>query len=291
VDEAGLLSANAAHELLQRAIEERARVILVGDTRQLSAIEAGNPFKSLQQAGIQTAHLDESLRQKAPDLQKAVNLAAAGQMMEAIAHLEQVGRIAEIADIKERTTKIAAQYIKLPKEERQNTLILAGTHNEQKAIVNEIRGALKQEGTIGYGVEATTLKALNLTSVQARYTHNYSVGDVVVPIREYRRSRLHKSQPYIVKTKSQDKLTLSDLAGNHLTIDPMKFRKTVYKQETNEIAVGDRLRWTRNDKELGRRNGQEFTVTGIEGQTATIEYCDGKGDRIDSTNRYTLTMP
>ncbi|MBW4639014.1 MAG: relaxase domain-containing protein [Gloeocapsa sp. UFS-A4-WI-NPMV-4B04] len=281
VDEAGLLSAKAAHELLERATQERARVILVGDTRQLSAIEAGNPFKSLQQAGIQTAHLNESLRQKAPDLQKAVNLAAAGQMMEAIAHLEQVGRIAEIADIELRTKKIATEYIKLLPQERQETLILAGTHKEQKAIVNEIRAELKREGTLGYGVEATTLKALNLTSVQARYTHNYSVGDVVVPIREYRRSGLHKSQPYTVKARSQDKLILSDEAGNHLTVDPMKFRKTVYKQETNEIATGDRLRWARNDKELGRRNGQEFTVTGIEGQTAFIQYCDGKSARID----------
>jgi conjugative relaxase-like TrwC/TraI family protein len=281
VDEAGLLSAKAAHELLQRATEERARVILVGDTQQLSAIEAGNPFKSLQQAGIQTAHLDESLRQKAPDLQKAVNLAAAGQVSNALSHLEQVGRIAEIVDVKERTTKIASEYIKLSPQERQNTLILAGTHKEQSSIVKEIRADLKQEGTLGYGVEATTLKALNLTSVQARYTHNYNKGDVVVPIREYRRSGLHKSQPYTVKAISQDKLTLSDLAGNQLTVDPMKFRKTVYKQETNEIAVGDRLRWTRNDKELGRRNGQEFIVTGIEGQTATIEYLDGLSDAID----------
>lgn len=214
VDEAGLLSAKAAHELLQRATEERARIILVGDTRQLSAIEAGNPFKSLQQAGIQTAHLDESLRQKAPDLQKAVNLAAAGQMIDAIAHLDQVGRIKEIPDDEERTLKIATEYIKLSHIERQNTLILAGTHKEQQAIVKEIRGALKQEGTLGYGVEAKMLKALDLTSVQARYTHNYSVGNVVVPIREYRRSRLHKSQPYTVKAIASDKLTLSDEAGN-----------------------------------------------------------------------------
>ncbi len=61
----------------------------------------------------------------------------------------------------------------------------------------------------------------------------------------------------------------------------MKFRKTLYNQETIEIAVGDRARWTRNDKELGRRNGQEFTVTGIDGHTATIELQGGKTDTID----------
>jgi hypothetical protein len=48
VDEAGLLSMKDAHALLRRAALEQARVLLVGDTRQLSAVEAGNPFKSLQ---------------------------------------------------------------------------------------------------------------------------------------------------------------------------------------------------------------------------------------------------
>ena len=47
VDEAGLLSAKDAHQLLKKARARQARVILVGDIRQLSAVEAGNPFKSL----------------------------------------------------------------------------------------------------------------------------------------------------------------------------------------------------------------------------------------------------
>jgi ATP-dependent exoDNAse (exonuclease V) alpha subunit len=55
IDEAGLLSARDAHAVLSLAVEHQARVILVGDTRQLSAVEAGNPFKSLQAGGIQTA--------------------------------------------------------------------------------------------------------------------------------------------------------------------------------------------------------------------------------------------
>jgi len=282
VDEAGLLSAKNAHALLERATQEKARVILVGSTRQLSAIEAGNPFKSLQSAGIATAHLDESLRQKPPDLQKAVGLAANGQIGEALSHLHQLERIEEVASSEERTTKIAADYIKLPPKERQQTLIVAGTHLERTAITEEIRTALKEEGTLGYGVKVTQLRARqNLTAVQTRYTHNYNVGDVVVPVRDYKRLGLHKALAYKVEAIEGDKLHLSDLAGNSRVVDPMKFRKTLYNQENIDIAVGDRLRWTRNDKELGRRNGQEFTVTSIDGQTATIELQGGKTDTID----------
>ncbi|MEL6456092.1 MAG: MobF family relaxase, partial [Cyanobacteria bacterium J06623_5] len=79
VDEAGLLSAKDAHQLLEKAQAQNARVILVGDIRQLSAVEAGNPFKSLQSAGIQTAYLEESRRQKTDALRAAVVCLNAGE--------------------------------------------------------------------------------------------------------------------------------------------------------------------------------------------------------------------
>ncbi|NBD34125.1 MAG: relaxase domain-containing protein, partial [Cyanobacteria bacterium] len=49
VDEAGLIGAKDAQQFLKRAEAENARILLVGDTQQLSPVEAGNPFRSLQQ--------------------------------------------------------------------------------------------------------------------------------------------------------------------------------------------------------------------------------------------------
>ncbi|HEY9847408.1 MAG TPA: DUF3854 domain-containing protein, partial [Candidatus Caenarcaniphilales bacterium] len=99
-------------------------------------------------------------------------------------------------------------------------------------------------------------------------------------LREYRRRGLHKNQPYQVEVIEKDKLLLSDLAGNCCWIDPMKFRKSVYQQEEIELAVGNRFKWTCTDKELGHTNGDEFVVTGLEGNTATIEYEDGKTESL-----------
>jgi hypothetical protein len=82
VDEAGLLSAKDALALVTKAQEHQARVILVGDTRQLSAVEAGNPFKSLQQAGMATAYLTQSLRQKNQQIKSGVDLIAEGKIAE-----------------------------------------------------------------------------------------------------------------------------------------------------------------------------------------------------------------
>ena len=56
------------------------RVLLVGDTRQHEAVDAGRPYKQLQEAGMQTAKLDQILRQKDPMLKEAVEQLACGDV-------------------------------------------------------------------------------------------------------------------------------------------------------------------------------------------------------------------
>jgi primosomal protein N' len=97
VDEAGLLSADDALALLSRAKKENARVLLVGDTRQLSSVAAGNPFKSLQAAGMATARLTVSLCHKDPNLKAAVDALADGAIDRGFELLEQNNSIITIA--------------------------------------------------------------------------------------------------------------------------------------------------------------------------------------------------
>ena len=49
-----------------------ARLALIGDRRQLRAVEAGQPFGLLQDAGMLTARMDEVVRQRDADLRQAV---------------------------------------------------------------------------------------------------------------------------------------------------------------------------------------------------------------------------
>ena len=49
-----------------------------------------------------------------------------------------------------------------------------------------------------------------------------------------------------------------------------------------ELAVGDCLKWTRNDSQLGRRNGQEFEVFGIEDGQMLIRYGGGNMESLSS---------
>ena len=62
-----------------RKIGPQDKVLLIGDTRQHQGVDAGKPFEQLQQAGMQTAQLDQIVRQKDPELLKAVEHLSQGE--------------------------------------------------------------------------------------------------------------------------------------------------------------------------------------------------------------------
>jgi conjugative relaxase-like TrwC/TraI family protein len=281
VDEAGLMSAKDALALLVRAQAETARVILVGDTQQLSPVAAGNPFLSLQQAGIQTVHLTESLRQQTPGLKKAVQLASSGRVGDALMQLQALGHLEEVKGSGDRAKKMAVDYLALTPVQRQQTLMVAGTHAERREIIAQVRAGLKAEGSLGTGTQATQLRPKDLTQVQSCYSHNYQVGDVIIPTREYPAQGLSKFKPYTVTVIDGDQLWVIDSRGYENRVNPMTFRKTVYIPDTIAIAVGEQLRWTCNDRALGRRNGQGFTVTELDGTMAAIAYSNGETDTLN----------
>ena len=281
VDEAGLLSAKDAHKLLKKAQMQNARVILVGDIRQLSAVEAGNPFKSLQIAGIQTAYLEESRRQKTEALRAAVVCLNAGEQREGLGRLDQAGMVHEVTDVQARHRCIVNDYMSLSPEARKKTLILSGTNVERLELTADLREALQGEGRLGADVyRMRSLRSLDRTDAQLKYACAYAEGEVVVPVRDYRRYGLKKKAQYTVTGRDIEKnqVTIKASDGSAITFDPSRCAdKTTYAVQEIVVAPGDQLRWTRNDTKRGVRNGQVVTVEAIDGKgIATLR--DASGD-------------
>ncbi|MEA5451843.1 MobF family relaxase [Leptolyngbya sp. CCNP1308] len=280
VDEAGLLSMKDAHALLRRAALEQARVLLVGDTRQLSAVEAGNPFKSLHAGGMTTAYLETHRRQQTGVLRSAVELVAQGQVNEGIELLAQAGCVKEGDQPQKRIQQVAADYLALTAEERESTLVLAGTNAERLALTQAMRSGLQDEGAlVADGFVVQSLHRKDLTTAQASCLKAYTPGDVLVPIQDYRKQGLIRGEQYRVIAVNQEdqQVVLETPSGSVLSINPAACpRKTVYTTQAIPVAVGDRLKWTRNNPQAGIRNGQGFVVTELKADgTATIR--DGAG--------------
>ncbi|MEO1392395.1 MAG: MobF family relaxase [Cyanobacteria bacterium J06634_5] len=281
VDEAGLLSMKDAHSLLVRAQKEGARVLLVGDTKQLSAVEAGNPFKSLQAGGIALARLDHSLRQKTEELKLAVRLISEGNVARGIDVLEQAGCLHIELELSGQINQMVSDYIALSPGAREETLLLAGTNQERSVLTAQLRQALQAEGSLGEdALHLSSLRRRDLTVVQARYVSAYAAGDVLIPTQDYKKQGLVKYQQYVVRgvDKEANQLVVETGVGQLMKVDPARCEsKTVYRVQPMNIAVGDRLRWTKNNRAAKTRNGQQFTATEI-GTDGKVLAVDGAGE-------------
>jgi hypothetical protein len=120
LDESSLASTRQMQSFLEK-IGPQDRVLLVGDTRQHQGVDAGKPFEQMQEAGMQTSRLDQIVRQKDPELLRAVEHLSRNETTTGIQLLQQQGRITEIPDHRQRIEAIAKDYVARP----ENTLVVS----------------------------------------------------------------------------------------------------------------------------------------------------------------------
>ena len=86
------MSARDTARLFDLAEKQNARVILVGDVKQLGSVEAGAAFAQLQGAGMETAKLGENVRQTNPATKDAGLAFNQGDAPKALAALDRGAR-------------------------------------------------------------------------------------------------------------------------------------------------------------------------------------------------------
>jgi ATP-dependent exoDNAse (exonuclease V) alpha subunit len=92
VDEAGMLGTRKLARLLDHAQRAGAKVVLVGDDRQLAAIEAGGGFRALR-LRLGASALRENRRQQQPWERQALEAMRDGDIDQAVAAYREHGRL------------------------------------------------------------------------------------------------------------------------------------------------------------------------------------------------------
>ena len=287
VDEASMIGTVAMDRLLSIARTAGiSRVVLVGDTAQLKAVNAGQPFALMQKGGMATAVMDEVLRQKDPDLKEAVAHAREGEAGAAMTRL--ANRVTEHA--REDLGATAAQaWLALPPAERDACAVLAPTHAVRREINAAVREGLAEEGRLkGRTLTIQRLVDRRYTRIEASVLANYEPGDWVV---------FHRNA---YGCMADDLCTVSGIDDGEVVLDhadgkERRFRPSgnaahnlgVYESVPIEIRVGDRIRWTRNRK--ARRlapalvNGDEARVLSI--GPARVRLMAGDGTEYSLTRK------
>ena len=289
IDESGMDSADMLDVVMQKANAAGARVLLVGDTGQNQAIEAGSPMRSVMAHGAEVHHIAEIIRQQNAVQRRAVELIAAGHGLDALSLLSEHDYVTEIEDRCLRVASVAAEYLKLSVKEQGKTLIVTGTNAEKDAITSEIRTGLKAAGLLGESVNVVQLRDRALTPEQSAEVLFYRVGDFVTLSRNYKTTGLQKDTPYEVRAKDGDELILSSAGGRLYRFNPKHYKdKKVFSAHEFDVAVGDSLRWTSTNREAGQINGHTFKVSAINKGIATAITAKGKQIEIDLSRPLTV---
>ena len=282
VDEGSLASTVQARDLLRIADSLRIpRVVLVGDEKQLDAVDAGKPFAQLQRAGMKTAVMDEIMRQRDPALKEAVEASLAGDVKRAFAKLGD-----NIAEVKPDNLAgaAAARWLALSPEARANAGLMAPSHAIRERINEIVRERLVRDGTVhGPAMTAERLISRGYTNAEKALSANYARGDVVAFHRPYKRLGVEKGDELRVAgvDRKAHTVMLEGKDGESVAWAPNRLAARaggveVYRAEEMELRAGDRVRWTRNDAGLGLVNSQTAEVAGVAGGKVTFRLGDGR---------------
>lgn len=279
LDESSLASTKQMEGLLKLATILDTKVVLVGDIKQLGAVEAGKPFAQLQQHNMAVSVMDEIFRQKSKNLKDAVMHSLEGNVYKALDKLKD--NITENVDV----VKAAAE-LWLNHKDREKTLVLAPANNTRQAINEEIRKHLKIEGKINSASEIRfeKLDAKNHTQAENSLAINYDKGDVVLFNRAYSKLGIDKNEYLKVESvdKEKQEVTIVNVQGKSINWKPSEIAGNsegaveVFQEKSIGIAEGDKIVWKRNSKENSLINSHNAVVTEITAKTISFTTQSGK---------------
>jgi len=229
VDEAAMLGTEVSVELFNVIKTTGAKLVLVGDDRQLSSVERGGTFRTLTKR-YESVELNE-VRRQTIHWQKAVSEdLSKGDIKNAVRLLQTHDRI----DWKETKEEALTSLLKVWEKDSQahphgTRQILAQRNVEVDALNQGARDILKSQGRLG---------EVELTCMTTRGKANFAVGDRI-QLTKTDQGLINGNFGFIEEIHAENKtLTVSFDNGEKKTINPQTYdglrhgyASTVYKAQ------------------------------------------------------------
>jgi Ti-type conjugative transfer relaxase TraA len=157
IDEAGMVGSRQTAKLIQHARESGAKLVLVGDHKQLQPIDAGGAFKAIQ-SKIGAAEMTENRRQKEQWAAEAANNIRSGSALKALTEYQQRGQLYINSDTREANQALVSRWNQNINDisDIKNNLILASTKKEVQALNTLARESMEEKGLLGASTQITT---------------------------------------------------------------------------------------------------------------------------------------
>lgn len=266
VDEASMLGSRQIHELIRNGEKADARIVLLGDDKQLQAVEAGKMFSKLQENGaLKTVRMTEILRQTDHGYRDIIKDLSGKKIDAAFNKLETQGRIYEISDRHERLEAIIRDY--LGRDRHKDAIIVTARNQDRHELNSAIRDELKLQGRLPQENYVFTVReSLNISPSDKLFAQGYHLDDLLIANKSGIIGRAGTEAKIVsidtynhtltVQTKNQ-KEHLIDLktSGLHLA---------AYAEKHQTFSQSDKVVVLKNDKGLKVQNGMTGEVKSVD---------------------------
>lgn len=272
VDEASMVGSRLLSQLMKKAKEQNAQIVLIGDIKQFQSISAGTIFGDLQRSGaMDTVTMSEVKRQEEQTL---INAVAAinrfGDYGKAFDLLNQNGMIQEVVDDDKRIDKAVELYLG---RDFDQTLMLAQSNSDRTRLNRKVREHLKIDGKIGDEEAFDLLVSHDIRDMDKSFAQNYHVGQIVVANKQGILRKNGEKGTIVSIDPKIHVLTVKNEDGSIYSISLSRDHRyiSVFQPIHKKIGIGERIMFAKNDKILGVKNGQTGIVKRIDGKYMTIE--------------------
>jgi ATP-dependent exoDNAse (exonuclease V) alpha subunit len=275
VDEAGLLSTQQLGQLTQIATDSRARLLLVGDTKQHHSVQRGDGLRNvIKHSGTPVVRLAEVLRQRQEADRRFSRLLAAGAVGEAFEFADRRGLIHEVADDADLFARAAGRYVE-NKVKGIETLVVIPFWEEIERFNAQVRPALRRAGLLGEAeLIRSALKPLTWTEEQKVHWSQYQPGDQLLFSRHTRFFRRGTAAEVIAIRP--DGLLVRGLRGREAKITrKQRAAFEVGRPQTLALAAGDRLLIRGRDDDHHFANGEFKEVAHVDPSRDRVLLADG----------------
>jgi Ti-type conjugative transfer relaxase TraA len=197
IDEAGMIGSRQLGRVLAEASAAGAKVVLVGDARQLQPIEAGAPFRAItERAGL--AEIGTIRRQKEDWARDASMAFARGDVKAGLAAYRARGQVRFEADRAAAKAAIARDWM-AGRKEGETVIVLAHARADVRDLNEAIRAERAQAGELGAEASFAT----------DRGRRDFAAGDRIVFLKNDRELGVKNGTLGTVEAAEANRLTVA----------------------------------------------------------------------------------
>lgn len=270
LDEASFTSTREMFYLLHLIQKLDAKLVIMGDNKQLNSVEAGRILYLLLGSRINIVAMTENVRLKEYKALKMLQHLYKQEIGEALQTLGS--SIVEIADRTERLQYIANHYLQKTPAERENSLIVTPLNKDRREVNACIhKGLRKSQELSGQEYKVAVLTPIDMTQAEKEKVYYFKPGDWIrfnqnaigVSIRagEYCKIVGKKVSDQVLILERSDKTRVLWSLDHNVRKDSGAIE--VYQLEKRDIMVNEHIRWLKNNEKRGIRNGEMARIISL----------------------------